>query len=756
MAKLGKTEDPIKALTGVFEKQVSWESHELDAYVDYPERRRHPALTKADISSKPKKHNDNIRAVADSYAQAKGMRLTHEMPTLKVNSEKAGKLADAYHNMPHNPNHPQVKASYDALISETAQQYNHIVGAGLKVSKMKDGQENPYKSSADLHADLKDNNHMWYYPTESGFGTDTGAADHPMLRDTGHKDGEGKPMLANDMFRIVHDYFGHGKEGFGFGSAGEENAWAHHKQMYSPTAHGALTSETRGQNSWVNFGPNGEQNRANPANTVYAQQKAGLMPDWAHGHGEESQHKDKMHKSEEAMVAQTLFMAYDGDNAGRLVGRAILHDNPQELHEVSNRIAHGHDIVSDWVEAHGGKVISGGGDEGTFTIPPHAVEDIEKLRSDYQYATQLTMTVGVGTSLSEAGRALMVGKFRGKDQVCQYDRNVDVELKQAKDHVASGQATGEEKKLGEAYLSEGDEMNNRPKHQDAPAPMAEAEQVAAPAAPLPADDHADCQYCAELAQDSVTDEDHCTYCHGNEQAESEPHCQYCAEAEAQSHEHTGDDCQYCQEAAAQPQDTHEHSGDDCEYCAADSQVAHDPNSPDHEADCQYCADASTPNKAVSGPADMPGTEMQDNVSHPATYGDQNAPADLALDESEVPTSGPDLSQVLQGGLDAHGDSIAREKVVGMVAEALEGFKQCKPIIERSQQQAPQLYASSIAMLKAMIEMAKMLGLSPKPEQEQAAMPGEGAPQQPTEQNSNPQPPQGNPQGGDPAGKPRGR
>jgi hypothetical protein len=40
-----------------------------------------------------------------------------------------------------------------------------------------------------------------------------------------------------------------------------------------------MTVETRGQNSWVNFGPHGEHNRANPAETKYAEQKATVIPD---------------------------------------------------------------------------------------------------------------------------------------------------------------------------------------------------------------------------------------------------------------------------------------------------------------------------------------------------------------------------------------------------------------------------------------------------------------------------------------------
>ena len=53
--------------------------------------------------------------------------------------------------------------------------------------------------------------------------------------------------------------------------------------MYSPAAKRAMTSETRGQNSWLNFGPYAEQNRtALGADTgFFADQKAGLMPEWA-------------------------------------------------------------------------------------------------------------------------------------------------------------------------------------------------------------------------------------------------------------------------------------------------------------------------------------------------------------------------------------------------------------------------------------------------------------------------------------------
>lgn len=228
------------------------------------------------------KFNQRIRDIADGYAASKNLKLNHDMPRVDVNPEFAARVASAYHDMQHSPSHPDTKKAYDALIGETADQLHHLQRNGLKFSKIAPGMENPYKAgSKDLFRDIEENGHIWYYPTESGFGTESaGASDHPLLAPV--KDIHGNEMPANDAFRIVHDVFGHVKEKHGFGPKGEENAWQHHVQMYSPDAAKALTAETRGQNSWVNFGPHGENNRKNPANTVYADQKAGILPDWAH------------------------------------------------------------------------------------------------------------------------------------------------------------------------------------------------------------------------------------------------------------------------------------------------------------------------------------------------------------------------------------------------------------------------------------------------------------------------------------------
>lgn len=224
----------------------------------------------------------SIHDVAEAYM--KGLDRPYTPPTKyhPIDEDHSRAIARAFEEMPHTPDDPATKASYDALIKETQAQYNAIKGTGLKIEPIHPDMPDPYAANPRLAAkDVAENNHLWYFPTESGFGSGaTSLEGHPMMRETGESIGD-KPLLANDMFRIVHDYFGHLKEGHGFRAAGEDNAYRTHSAMYSDLARPAMTTETRGQNSWVNYGPHGETNRkASAADTVYADQKVGLMPEW--------------------------------------------------------------------------------------------------------------------------------------------------------------------------------------------------------------------------------------------------------------------------------------------------------------------------------------------------------------------------------------------------------------------------------------------------------------------------------------------
>jgi hypothetical protein len=234
--------------------------------------------------------NEPARNVAAEYARSAGIDYNPPKTYAKVDKARATRIADEYDKMVHAPNDPRVKESYDAMIKETIDQWEMIKKTGLIVEPIPAGAKNPYAASPRLAIiDVKDNNHLWFFPTNSGFGgTESAGVDvsgNPLMNPTGEIL-NGHTMLANDVFRIVHDYFGHIKEGVGFRADGEENAWRSHSAMYSDKARPAMTAETRGQNSWVNYGPFAEFNKtADADNTQYAPQKTGLLPDWVMGEG---------------------------------------------------------------------------------------------------------------------------------------------------------------------------------------------------------------------------------------------------------------------------------------------------------------------------------------------------------------------------------------------------------------------------------------------------------------------------------------
>lgn len=223
---------------------------------------------------------------AAAYMRDAGLPYRPPTDYTPVNKGFATRVAGAYDAMVHDPNNPAVRASYEALARETMAQWQAVKQTGLNVEWIKPGMADPYAESPRLAAkDVRDNNHWWGFPTDLGYGStgeDIGQAANPMLQQSGEVI-DGMPARYNDLFRIVHDYFGHFKEGVGFRAEGEDNAFRNHAAMFSDDALPALASETRGQNSWVNFGPHGEANRtAKGADTVFADQKIGLMPPWTY------------------------------------------------------------------------------------------------------------------------------------------------------------------------------------------------------------------------------------------------------------------------------------------------------------------------------------------------------------------------------------------------------------------------------------------------------------------------------------------
>lgn len=226
-----------------------------------------------------------IEQAATEYMQRRGMDTTPITSYPTQDPARARLIASAYDMMKHDPGNPDVRRAYDALIQETLDQYNALRGSGIEFKFLREGMDDPYaRSPAMGYQDLVENGRLWVFPTDFGFGSNAAfdAATNPLLTRVG-RIGDKPDAVANDAFRAVHDTFGHFGPGNPFFRApGEERAWLEHSRMYSPEARGAMTSETRGQNSWLNFGPYAEKNRtALGADTIFADQKTGLLDPWA-------------------------------------------------------------------------------------------------------------------------------------------------------------------------------------------------------------------------------------------------------------------------------------------------------------------------------------------------------------------------------------------------------------------------------------------------------------------------------------------
>ena len=237
--------------------------------------------------------NEDIESIENNYIKNNGLEKPVDIEIRKLNTEYSKAMADVYEAAKHTPLDKEVQKAYKALASESKKQFEALLKAGYKV-EMWDGKGEPYANSVEMVEDLRDNKHLYVFSTEEGFGetgiTPQNRKENPMLADSGYKDVNGKKLLLNDLFRFVHDAFGHGKLGNSFGPVGEENAWYVHSQMFSPDARRAMTSETRGQNSWVNFGPQlrnkdgslpkrGDKNYVPLSQRDFAPQKNFLFPD---------------------------------------------------------------------------------------------------------------------------------------------------------------------------------------------------------------------------------------------------------------------------------------------------------------------------------------------------------------------------------------------------------------------------------------------------------------------------------------------
>lgn len=214
----------------------------------------------------------------------------------KQQAKFQAEIAKVWETLPDNDmSRSIVRKAYKALASEILRQWDLLTSGpdGLTfVSRPWSEGGEPYKSSDEAVRDIRENNRLTFLKTDPEAFGPPGAdfSDHPLLEMSGRKDANGVPLSYNDLFRAVHDTIAHGMFGASFGPVGEEAAFhTHARTIADPLARWAMATETRGQNSWVNYRPQmlnkkglpiqrGEEGYIPLQDRGFATQKASLIP----------------------------------------------------------------------------------------------------------------------------------------------------------------------------------------------------------------------------------------------------------------------------------------------------------------------------------------------------------------------------------------------------------------------------------------------------------------------------------------------
>lgn len=467
-----------------------------------------------------------------------------------------------------------------------------------------------------------------------------------------------------------------------------------------------------------------------------------------------------------------FYVALDGDSIGAKVGRAVIANDVDELHKVSARIDAAQDFILHWCKQVDGIKISGGGDEATMAIPQKALSKLESLRKSVEKSFGYTISVGVGKTLSEAGTSLLVAKLRGKDCIVYFNKKIKEDIKKAKRRVREKRASQEEYKLAEAYLEKSENMAcnlHKMEHKKHIHGLHKHEEGSHDSATAESDS---CPYCADDEADRT---DNCAYCQDLDAVENADgtagmdDCPACKEYDADQQETGGidlDNCPYCDDESmvqANPNMSEDQTNlavedmgaerpDDCPECQKmygdaveeqpDQSGQSDPNLQGHETAEEVLdlldaepGSSPTPEEAAMkiDNTELPqGDQMKENTSVPENFGDAQkndiSDSELGEEQSDQPGDEPDMAGVLQSGLDDHANEQKRAQVIDQVSQTLQGFKANKAFLEEAKDQSPGLYQSTIQMLKAMIELCKLLGLEPQMPEQQTMETASASPQ----------------------------
>ena len=381
-----------------------------------------------------------------------------------------------------------------------------------------------------------------------------------------------------------------------------------------------------------------------------------------------------------------VYLAINGDDVGAKIGEAIANDDQESLAGVTGSVNSGLSICKDWAEKSGGEVLSSSGDECLIKVPQEAVNELNEIKAACEKECGHSMTIGMGSSMSEAAKALIYGKLNGKNQVVEYDESVEQGIREDEGAEEEEQALEEEFESDEEGTEEIDvpedeidgdygseEMADaQPEHEQ---DMSEEEEFVHDAQENRAD---------ELDEDNIeADEEYEDSDEGYEEEYDEE------DAEAiEGDEEEGLDGKYDGDEEAPIEDEYEEGEEALEEDAdEEDMMAPEEEEYNHNDMLEDMMDA---NMEEGSEEEIPQDEMMEEPM------EEEYPDEMMEEED------PSMGMEPEGEDD---DSALREDIF----HALQVFKQNKDMLEQSAQTNPMMYQATMGMLRSMIAMAHKLG-----------------------------------------------
>lgn len=238
--------------------------------------------------------SDQIVLVAQTYLDTWFPGRVMRAPrAVRVDEEFCIEVGRYYDRAPNQMEDGSLRDAYALLKKEIVQQYEAIGAAGYRIVPWVFAGQ-PYRNAEHVAEQVCKSKTLHIYLTKNGHGPDRHGSEsgwhdtHPM-REPSHIEINGERLLYNDLFRAIHDFFGHICYQCSFQPEGELRATFVHFQMFSEELHPILFTEMIGQICWFFFGPhlldeNGHiRNRGDagyipPPKRPYAQQKTFQYP----------------------------------------------------------------------------------------------------------------------------------------------------------------------------------------------------------------------------------------------------------------------------------------------------------------------------------------------------------------------------------------------------------------------------------------------------------------------------------------------